>query len=88
MRSASGIDRGGGTALAGGRPCPIAGRISMDLAALDITDLPAGTVHRGDLATFIGGAISIDDFAAAAGTIGYEVLTRLGSRPHLVYRGG
>jgi alanine racemase len=88
MRAASGSDRErGGSAIVAGQRCPIAGRISMDLVALDITEVPAGAVHRGDLATFIGGAISVDDFAAAAGTIGYEVLTRLGTRPHLVYRG-
>jgi alanine racemase len=88
MRAASSSDRErGGSAIVAGQRCPIAGRISMDLVALDITEVPAGAVHRGDLATFIGGAISVDDFAAAAGTIGYEVLTRLGTRPHLVYRG-
>lgn len=89
MRAASGNDRErGGSAIVAGQRCPIAGRISMDLAALDITDVPTGAIHRGDLATFIGAGISVDEFAAAAGTIGYEVLTRLGSRPHLVYRGG
>jgi alanine racemase len=89
LRAASGTDREhGGAALVAGQRCPIAGRISMDLVALDVTDVAAGAVHRGDLATFIGAGISVDDFAAAAGTIGYEVLTRLGTRPHLVYRGG
>ncbi len=88
LRAASaGDDKPGGTAMIAGKPCPIAGRISMDLVCLDVTDLPDGAVHRGDLATFIGGGIGIDDFAAAAGTIGYEVLTRLGMRCHLVYRG-
>jgi alanine racemase len=88
IRAAGGTDRQrGGAAIVAGQRCPLAGRISMDLVALDITDVAAGAVHRGDLATFIGEAISVDDFAAAAGTIGYEVLTRLGTRPHLVYRG-
>jgi alanine racemase len=58
----------------------------MDLLALDITDLPDGAVRRGDLATLIGGELSIDDVSAAAGTIGYEILTRLGPRCHLIYR--
>jgi alanine racemase len=44
-------------------------------------------VHRGDLATLIGPGLPIDDVAAAAGTIGYEILTRLGPRCHLVDRG-
>jgi alanine racemase len=88
LRSASaGDDKPGGTAIVAGKPCPIVGRISMDLVCVDVTDLPDGAVHRGGLATFIGGGIGIDDFAAAAGTIGYEVLTRLGMRCHLTYRG-
>jgi alanine racemase len=52
-----------------------------------VTDLPDGAVHRGGPATLIGPEIAIDDVAAAAGTIGYEILTRLGPRSHLVYRG-
>ena len=42
----------------------------------------------GDVATFIGKDLSVDEVAAVAGTIGYEILTRLGPRSHLVYRGG
>jgi alanine racemase len=88
LRAASASDgKPGGTAMIAGQPCPIAGRISMDLVCVDVTDLPDGMVHRGDHATFIGGGIGVDDFAAAAGTIGYEVLTRLGMRCHLTYRG-
>ncbi len=87
MRAASGIDdRPGGSAMLAGKRCPIVGRISMDLCCIDITDLPDGAVHRGDYATLIGGEITVDDVAASAGTIGYEILTRLGLRAHLVYR--
>ena len=60
----------------------------MDLACIDVTDLPDNAVRRGDSVTFIGENLSIDDVAASAGTIGYEVLVRLGSRCHLAYRGG
>jgi alanine racemase len=89
LRAASGTDATrGATAIVAGTPCPVVGRISMDLACIDVTDLADGAVHRGDLATFIGGALTVDDFAAAAGTIGYEVLTRLGPRCHLTYVGG
>jgi alanine racemase len=88
MRGASANDdRSGAKALIAGEPCPVAGRISMDLVCVDVTDLPDGAVRRGDAATFIGNGLGVDDFAAAAGTIGYEVLTRLGMRCHLVYRG-
>jgi alanine racemase len=88
MRAGSGTDeRPGGSAIVAARRCPIVGRISMDLVCIDVTDLPDGAVHRGDFATLIGGEINIDDVAAAAGTIGYEILTHLGPRCHLVYRG-
>ncbi|MGB7175213.1 MAG: alanine racemase C-terminal domain-containing protein, partial [Xanthobacteraceae bacterium] len=80
-------ERPGGAAIIAGNRCPIVGRISMDLLCADITDVLAGTVHRGDHATLIGGDIGVDEVAAAAGTIGYEILTRLGPRCHLVYRG-
>ena len=83
----AGDDHPGGGAIVAGKRCPIVGRISMDLLMVDITDLSDGAVRRGDFATLIGGELSIDEVAAAAGTIGYEVLTRLGMRCHLDYRG-
>lgn len=88
MRAGSGTDqRPGGTMIVAGQRCPIVGRISMDLVCADVTDLPDGGVHRGNQAILIGGEIGIDEVATAAGTIGYEVLTRLGLRSHVVYRG-
>jgi alanine racemase len=75
-------------AIAAGKRCRIVGRVSMDLIAVDITDLPEGAVRRGDLITLIGGELDIDRVAGQAETIGYEVLTRLGNRFHRVYRGG
>ena len=60
----------------------------MDLICVDVTDLADGAVRRGDIATFIGETMPVDEVAASAGTIGYEILTRLGPRCHLVYRGG
>jgi alanine racemase len=59
---------------------PLAGRVSMDLIGLDVTALPTEAVRPGTMVELIGGADGIDRLAAAAGTIGYEVLTRLGSR--------
>ncbi|MGB9388812.1 MAG: alanine racemase [Xanthobacteraceae bacterium] len=84
----AGDEHPGGAAIVAGKRCPIVGRISMDLLMVDITDLADGAVRRGDFATLIGGELSIDEVAAAAGTIGYEVLTRLGVRCHLNYRSG
>lgn len=71
-----------------GKRCPVAGRVSMDVLAIDVTDLSEGAVRRGDFATLIGGRLSVDDLAAGMGTIGYEVLTHLGRRYHRVYKGG
>jgi alanine racemase len=88
-RSQSGSDqKPGGTLLVGGKPCPIVGRISMDLIALDVTDLPAGSVKRGDFATVIGEGRDADAVGDMLGTIGYEVLTSLGRRNARIYKGG
>src|SRR5262245_3849769 len=73
--------------MVAGKRCPIAGRVSMDLLAVDVTDLAEGAARRGDLATLIGDGISVDELAAGMGTIGYEVLTNLGQRYHRVYKG-
>jgi len=89
LRAGSASDeRTGGVAIIAGKSCPIVGRISMDLVCADITNLPDGAARRGDFATMIGGELTVDDVATAAGTIGYEVLTRLGLRCHLTYRNG
>jgi alanine racemase len=81
-------ERGGAEAIVAGRRCPLAGRVSMDLVAIDITELPEGAVDRGDFATLIGDQIGVDEFAGHAGTIGYEALTALGRRYARIYRGG
>ena len=86
-RAASATDSApGAEAIVAGVRCPLAGRVSMDLLAIDITALPDHTVRRGDLVTLIGGGIGVDDLATAAGTIGYEVLTSLGNRYHRIFR--
>jgi alanine racemase len=88
LRSASAAKgKPAGQVIIAGKRCPIAGRVSMDVLAADVTDLPDGTVRRGDFATLIGDGMSVDDVAAAMGTIGYEVLTHLGRRYHRVYKG-
>jgi alanine racemase len=67
-------------ALIAGQRCPMVGRISMDLMAFDVSLLPEERVRRGTHATLIGDDITVDDVASWSGTIGYEVLTRLGRR--------
>jgi alanine racemase len=82
--SGSSDETPGGFAIVGGKRCPIAGRVSMDLMAIDVTDAPA--VKRGEFVTLIGDELGIDEVAGAAGTIAYELLTNLGQRYHRVYR--
>jgi alanine racemase len=88
FRAAGGVDgvRTAAAIIAGTR-CPIAGRISMDLMAIDITDLPA-PLRRGHMVTLVGDGVTADELALHFGTIGYEVLTSLGDRYQRVYRGG
>jgi alanine racemase len=86
LRAAGATDsKPGAEAILGGRRCPVVGRISMDLTALDVTDLPIEAAHRGDLVRFLDEEISVDELASHAGTIGYEVLTSLGRRYRRVY---
>ena len=93
---ADGFLRSAGTArgkpaaevIVAGKRCPLAGRVSMDVLAVDVTDVAEGAVRRGDFATLIGDRMSVDDLAAGMGTIGYEVLTDLGRRYHRLYKGG
>jgi alanine racemase len=78
----------GADAIIAGQRCQIAGRISMDLLAVDITDLPHNAARRGHMATLIGDSITVDELAHHYGTIAYEVLTSLGRRYARVYKGG
>jgi alanine racemase len=70
-----------------GRMCPLVGRMSMDLAVADVTDLPEGAVAAGAWARFFGPDAPLDVFAARSGTIGYHVLTSLGARYARVIKG-
>jgi len=79
--------KGTAHAFVAGHRCPVIGRVSMDMMAIDITDLPSGSVARGTKAELIGPNIAIDDAAEWAGTISYELLTRLGQRYARLYSG-
>lgn len=81
-------DLEGGAVMFGRRPAPILGRVSMDLLAVDVTAIPEGEAAVGSEAELFGPAMSIDTVADRAGTIAYEVLTRLGRRGRRIYDGG
>jgi alanine racemase len=88
LRSAMNTDQRAGARFAvGGQLCPIAGRVSMDLTTVDVTDAPADLTQPGMCVEVLGPTISVDDLAGWAGTISYEILTSLGPRYHRVYTG-
>ncbi|MGH7729276.1 MAG: alanine racemase, partial [Vulcanimicrobiaceae bacterium] len=70
---------GRGALLVAGRRAPLVGRVCMNMAFLDVTEIPQA--HAGSSVTLLGrdGRESIDanELAAAAGTIGYELVARL-----------
>ncbi len=72
-----------GSAYFGDVRVPIIGRVSMDLITLDVTATPQ--IRVGDTVELMGDRLTVDDVATKAGTIGYEVLTRLGRRFARVY---
>ncbi len=57
-------------------PCPVVGRISMDLITVDVTHLS----EEPAALTILNARQTVDQLASAAGTIGYEILTSLGAR--------
>lgn len=67
---------GKATVWAGDIPCPVLGRVSMDMIAADISHL----AEVPDALDILGPQQGVDDLAAIAGTIGYEILTSLGAR--------
>jgi len=71
---------GRGVAVVAGTRVPIVGRVSMDLITLDVTSVPEAAIQPGVSVSLIGGGVSLDEVAAAAGTIPYEILTSLGRR--------
>lgn len=69
-----------GMGAIGGLRVPVAGRVSMDLITLDVTDVPDAALRVGAEVEFLGDTISLDELARAANTAPYEILTLLGVR--------
>ncbi|AHM04821.1 Alanine racemase [Roseibacterium elongatum DSM 19469] len=69
--------------FAGNTPCPLAGRVSMDLLTVDVTDLP----ETPEALDILCPSQTVDHLAEATGTIGYEILTSLGPRYARRYAG-
>ncbi|NQY98682.1 MAG: alanine racemase [Henriciella sp.] len=73
-----------GFATLGGNRCPIIGRVSMDLITIDVTDA-AELARPGVYAQLIGPDAGLEEQAALAGTIGYELTTGLTPRVKRIY---
>jgi alanine racemase len=75
--------KSGTPVLINGHKAPLAGRVSMDLICVDVTDLPQ--VNIGDTAILWGKDLSANEVAHWADTIGYELVTRMPKRVERVY---
>ena len=56
----------------------ILGRISMDMITIDVTNIPKDILETNNYATLLNEKYTLDDMANDAGTIGYEILSRIG----------
>jgi alanine racemase len=74
----------GAQVLIRGKRCPILGRITMDQLMVDVTDLPRD-VAPGEEVVLFGNQITVGEVASWAGTITWDVLTRLGKRVALAH---
>ncbi|MEQ9316245.1 MAG: alanine racemase [Henriciella sp.] len=73
-----------GYATLGGIPCPVVGRVSMDLITLDVS-AASHLAKPGTFAQFIGPDVPLEEQARRAGTVGYELVTGLGHRVRRIY---
>jgi alanine racemase len=80
--------RAAGAAFYAGKRLPFIGRVSMDSIVLDGSSLSAGELRIGEFVEVISDGQTVDDIAGLSGTIGYEILTGLGSRYLRRYTGG
>lgn len=66
---------------------PLAGRVTMDMLSFDVSALPDNVLEGAEHIELLGDkdGIRVDDLAEKAGTIGYEILTRIGTRVRRVY---
>lgn len=67
-----------------GQRVPLVGRVSMDMLTVDLTDLPEA--GEGDAVEMWGAQLPVDEVAQSAGTIGYELLSKVTARVPRRYR--
>lgn len=61
--------------LKAGKKCKVVGRVCMDMMMIDVTNVPGA--KAGDTVTLIGKSLSAEEVATKAGTINYELVTRI-----------
>ncbi|WP_227869539.1 alanine racemase [Undibacterium parvum] len=76
-----------GVAHIAGVEAPMVGNVSMDTITLDVSQVPLEHLQAGSLVDLISANNTVDQVAARAGTIGYEILTSLGARYQRRYVG-
>lgn len=74
-------------ATAHGHRLKLLGRVSMDMVSIDVTALPEALRTPDLRLTLIGADCPVDEVAAHAGTIGYELFTLIGPRVRRIYSG-
>lgn len=77
------LGRGAGYCLVNGQKAPYVGNICMDVAMIDVTDIP--NVHEGDTVEIFGEHLPASVLSDVLQTIPYEVLTSVSSRVKKVY---
>lgn len=78
---------GNGLGYIGEHKVALLGRVTMDMLCFDVSNVPESLLAEGATITLLGDldGIRVDDLANAAGTIGYEILTRIGPRVKRIY---
>jgi alanine racemase len=75
------------TGFVAATPVPLIGIVSMDTVTFDVSNVPEHALAPGDFLDLISARNPVDALAGQAGTIGYEILTSLGSRYFRRYTG-
>jgi alanine racemase len=79
------LSNGQGKVVLQGKQARVVGKVCMDMVMVDVTAIPSA--RAGDEVEVFGTQHRIEDFAADAGTIPYEILTRIPSRVQREQRG-
>ena len=80
------LSNGKGHVAVRGHRAPVVGKVCMDMTMVDVTSVPG--VRIGDSVELFGRQLPIEEVAAAAGTIAYEILSRIPTRVLREQRGG